>query len=63
MASGFHNAWGLYDMHGDFWEWCNDWYGDYSAESQTNPNGPATGLCRWRTNLFLKKVSVKRTAS
>ncbi len=36
----------LYDMHGNLWQWCIDWYDDYPGKSQTNPTGPETGTDR-----------------
>jgi formylglycine-generating enzyme required for sulfatase activity len=58
------NAWGLFDMHGNVWEWCGDRFGDYDGNEAIDPIGPNEGTSRVvRGGSFLNLASLARSAS
>jgi len=59
----------IYDMSGNVWEFCSDWYGSYTVNSQTNPQGPPTGTMRiirggsWATQAVYTRVSTRSSVT
>ena len=69
VAQEAPNAWGLYGMHGNAWEWCSSWFGNYPGGSVTDPKGPSTGQYRvlrggsWYYNSRYRRAAIRLTGT